>query len=108
MTAFLAKYFIPTSLTWWTGVAMLLSGIVMALANVIPALAVFVGPLGSIWSGQDSAALIAAGLTAIGLRASVSTAVAALASDATKKADIATIVKDVGATIGAATDAPKA
>ena len=95
MPTWLSKYIIPTSLTWWTGVAMLASGIIMALSGLIPALAAFSGPLSAIWTGQSSAVLIAGGLTAIGLRASVSTAVATLATDAAKKAPIPTLAADV-------------
>lgn len=102
MQTLIAKYWLPHSLTWWTGIIMLLSGVALALAPIIPALSALSGPLSAIWGGQDAALLIAGGLTAIGLRSSVATAVSSLATDAAAKRDPVSLAKDLGAVIDAA------
>lgn len=105
MLTFLSKYWMPTSLTWWTGIAMLVSGVVMALASAIPALAAFAGPLSAVWGGRSDALLIAGGLAAIGFRSAVATTAAALADDTVKKASFDVLAADV-AKVVAATSAP--
>ena len=73
---FLAKYWMPTSMTWWTGIAMLLSGILELLAAThFPALAFLQPIFDSIWQGTPAPALVIAGLTTIGLRSAVAGAV---------------------------------
>ena len=72
MQTLIAKYWMPRSLTWWTGIATFLSGMCLLLAgSILPQLAVLTPALNVIWQGMPPAALIAAGLTAIGFRSAV-------------------------------------
>ena len=63
-----AKYWKPTSLTWWGGVAMALSGVVLAVAGSIPALAPVSALIAQAYPGMGAWMLINGGLVAIGIR----------------------------------------
>ena len=65
------KYWQPTSLTFWTGVASFLAGLVLILAPAVPMLAPFATFAGGFFPGQDGGALMIAGLGLIGIKAAI-------------------------------------
>jgi len=66
----LQSYIRPTSLTWWTGIILIFSGLFRVWGVEIPHLTPAIRPLIDILFGSsDPGALISAGLLAIGIRA---------------------------------------
>ena len=64
-----AQYFIPTSITWWVGVILTLSGLFRVWGIEIPYITPAVRPLVDVMFGSsDPGVLIMSGLGAIGLR----------------------------------------
>lgn len=67
------SYIMPKSLTWWGGVAMLLSGIIMALTAAFPSLQPLTNLLGQVYHGLGPGELVNVGLVVIGFRKAVAT-----------------------------------
>ena len=73
MNALLEKYWHPDSLTWWTGVATLLAGLILQLAPALPALAPVTGIVAQFFPGHAGGDLIIAGLGLIGIKGAIAT-----------------------------------
>ncbi len=68
----LKSYFRPASLTWWTSMALLVSGLLRVWGLEIPGVTPAVRPLIDVLFGSsDPGALISAGLLGIGIRAAI-------------------------------------
>jgi hypothetical protein len=63
-------YFHPKSLTWWMGLAPIASGVFIASAP-LHHLASAAQVISTMWGDASPSALIASGLTAIGLRSAI-------------------------------------
>lgn len=69
---FLRGYIRPLSLTWWTSMALLCSGLLRAWGVEVPYLTPAVRPIiDALFGSTDPGALITAGLMGIGVRAAI-------------------------------------
>ena len=65
------KYFQPTSLTWWSGVAMIAEGLILLAAQIVPSLAPLAAMIRPATGGMGPMILINGGLAAIGIKGAI-------------------------------------